>query len=70
VRSRWLLGDVDHAIALAKGRAGADGRAGVAAALRVLLGSSGERCRFEVLRRDDARPFVYELRRWLASALR
>jgi predicted ATP-grasp superfamily ATP-dependent carboligase len=70
VRSRWLLGDVDHAIALAKGRAGADGRAGVAAALRVLLGSSGARSRFEVLRRDDARPFVYELRRWLASALR
>ena len=70
VRSRWLLGDLDHAIALAKGRAGSDGRAGLGAALRVLFSPSGPRCRLEVLRTEDPRPFAYELRGWVGSLLR
>jgi predicted ATP-grasp superfamily ATP-dependent carboligase len=67
VRSRWLLGELDHALALAKGRAGSDGRAGLGAALRVLFAPAGPRCRFEVLRSEDPRPFLYELRRWLGA---
>lgn len=70
VRSRWLLGDMDHAWALARGQAGADGRKGIGAALRVLLGPAGPRCRWEVLRREDPGPFLYELRRWLQATWR
>jgi predicted ATP-grasp superfamily ATP-dependent carboligase len=67
VRLRWLLGDFDHAIALARGNCDTQGRSGLGAALAVLLGSAGPRCRWEVLRRDDPKPFAHELRRWIAA---
>jgi len=67
VRLRWLLGDFDHAIALARGNCDTRGRSGLGAALAVLLGSAGPRCRWEVLRRDDPKPFLYELRRWIGA---
>jgi predicted ATP-grasp superfamily ATP-dependent carboligase len=70
VRSRWLLGDLDHALALARGESDADGRRGLRAGLRVLLAPAGPRCRWEVFRRGDPRPFAYELRRWIQQALR
>ncbi len=65
VRSRWLLGDLDHAIALARGHAAHDGRRGSLAALATLLCPSGPRCSWEVLRGDDPGPFLYELVRWI-----
>ncbi len=65
LRSRWLLGDVDHAIALARGASGADGRSGLAAALSVLLRPAGPRCRWENPRLDDPLPSLRELHVWL-----
>ncbi len=70
VRSRWLLGDLDHALALARGRPDTHGRSGLAAALGVLLRPAGPDCRWEVLRAGDPRPFCVELRRWLRAARR
>ncbi len=70
VRSRWLLGDLDHAWALARGQCGTDGRSGIGAALRVLFGPAGPSCRWEVLRCEDPGPFVYELRGWIQAAWR
>src|SRR5262249_36207185 len=67
VRLRWLLGDLDHAWALARGHMDTSARSGLVAALRVLFGPAGPSCRWEVLRRQDPRPFVYELKRWLAA---
>lgn len=64
-RLRWLLGDVDHAIALARGRTDCEGRSGVRAALGVLLRRTGPDCRLELWRRDDARPFLFALGRWV-----
>ncbi len=67
IRSRWLLGDLDHAIAIARGRADPRGRRGIAPALSVLLRPAGPGCRFELLRREDPRPFVHALGRWLGG---
>jgi hypothetical protein len=67
VRSRWLLGDVDHALALARGRGGPTGLHALARAVGVLVRPTGPRSRFEVLRRDDPRPFAHELRRWIGG---
>jgi predicted ATP-grasp superfamily ATP-dependent carboligase len=64
-RLRWLLGDLDHAIALARGGVDSRGRSGLGAALRVVFGSNGSGTRWEVLRGDDLRPFLHELGRWL-----
>ena len=64
-RLRWWLGDLDHAIALARGVADPAGRSGARAALGVLLGRSGPGTRLELLRRDDPGPFVLALARWL-----
>jgi predicted ATP-grasp superfamily ATP-dependent carboligase len=66
VRLRWELGDLDHALALARGRRGANGASGIGAALAVLLRPAGPRCRFELLRAEDPRPFGRALARWLA----
>jgi predicted ATP-grasp superfamily ATP-dependent carboligase len=66
-RSRWLLGELDHAIALARGRGAPDGPNGVASALGVLLRPAGRGTRWEVLRREDPVPFLYELRSWLSA---
>jgi predicted ATP-grasp superfamily ATP-dependent carboligase len=69
IRLRWLLGDLDHAILLARGASNAEGRGGLAEALRTLLKPSGRACRWEVLRSGDPIPFAHELRRWLSDAL-
>jgi predicted ATP-grasp superfamily ATP-dependent carboligase len=69
VRSRWELGDLDHAIALARGHRDADGRTGAGAALRVLLTPSGPGTRWEVLRPGDPRPFLRELAGWAGALL-
>lgn len=69
VRSRWLLGDLDHAIALARGARRNDGRSGIGAALSVLLRPAGPQCRWENPRRGDLRPFARELRDWLRGSL-
>lgn len=68
VRSRWLLGDLDHALALARGARGFDGRSGVGAALSVLLRPAGPHCRWDNPRRGDLRPFARELRDWLRAS--
>ena len=65
VRSRWLLGEVDHALALARGGTDAKGRSGWIQALRVMFLPAGPRSRWEVLRLSDPFPFWIELRRWL-----
>lgn len=65
VRSRWMLGELDHAIALARGRGDAEGLAGVLAALRVLFAPAGPGSRWEVLRPSDPRPFLREAWSWL-----
>ena len=65
VRSRWLLGELDHALALLTGRRDAQGRSGWIQALRVMLLPAGPRCRWEVLRLSDPFPFWIELKRWL-----
>jgi predicted ATP-grasp superfamily ATP-dependent carboligase len=70
VGSRWLLGDVDHAIALARGAKAPSGATGLAAAARALFGRSPGATRFEVLRRDDPAPFLHELRAWLGALAR
>ena len=69
IRSRWLLGDLDHAILLARGRPDTLGRRGVGAALGVILTPAGPGCRWEVLRLSDPRPFWVELKQWLGAAL-
>jgi predicted ATP-grasp superfamily ATP-dependent carboligase len=69
VRSRWLLGDVDHAIALGRGAINPHGETGIAAAARALLRPTGSRCRWEVLRASDPLPFLHELVSWLRALL-
>jgi predicted ATP-grasp superfamily ATP-dependent carboligase len=64
IRSRWLLGELDHSIALARGRGEPQGIAGLGAALGVLLRPAGRGTRWEVLRRSDPMPFLYELVSW------
>lgn len=70
VRSRWELGDLDHAIALARGGANAQGRSGLRAALGVLLRPAGRGTRWEVLRPSDPLPFFRDARSWLAGLAR
>ena len=69
VRSRWLIGDLDHAIALARGRADTHGRRGIYAALRALFWTAGPSCHWEVLRLSDPKPFWVEVKQWLATAM-
>ena len=69
VRSRWLIGDLDHAILLARGRSDTHGRRGIGAALRVVFSPAGPGCRWEVLRLSDPRPFWVEFKQWLGAAL-
>jgi predicted ATP-grasp superfamily ATP-dependent carboligase len=66
-RLRWLLGDLDHAIALIRGSRDTRGRSGLGAALAVLLRSAGPGCHWEVLRGGDLKPFAHELRLWIAA---
>ena len=69
VRLRWLLGELDHALSLARGSENTDGRSGVREAMGVLLCPAGPDCRWEVLRAEDPRPFLYELGAWFAELL-
>lgn len=66
VRTRWLLGDLDHLLIALKRRdmREATGRTRSAVVLDFLR-SFGDGSRLEVLRRDDPRPFLRELRQWL-----
>jgi predicted ATP-grasp superfamily ATP-dependent carboligase len=66
VRLRSELGDLDHALALARGKGAPGSPAGIRAALRVALRPAGPDCRWELLRREDPRPFAHGLARWLA----
>ena len=70
VQSRWLLGDLDHALLLARGEVAPDGRTGIGAALSVLLRPAGSGTRWEVLRAGDPCPFLLESSRWLRRLLR
>lgn len=70
IRSRWLLGDVDHAILVALGRSGGREASKARAALRVLASGGGPRCRLQVLRADDPAPFIAELCEWLHALAR
>jgi predicted ATP-grasp superfamily ATP-dependent carboligase len=65
VRLRWLFGDLDHAIALARGGRDSEGRSGIRAALSVLLRGTGPDSRLELWRRDDPRPFLFAFGRWI-----
>lgn len=66
VRTRWLLGDVDHLLIalLRREMREATGRSRTAVVLDFLR-SFADGSSLEVLRRDDPRPFLRELRRWL-----
>ena len=66
VRLRSEFGDLDHALALARGRGAPGAPTGLRAALGVLLRPAGPDCRWELLRREDPRPFCRALLRWLA----
>ena len=70
VRSRWLLGDVDHALALVRGGIDSRGRSGLLAALGVLLRPAGRRCRWEDPRLEDPAPFFRALHGWLLALVR
>jgi predicted ATP-grasp superfamily ATP-dependent carboligase len=71
VRTRWLLGDVDH---LLIGLRDAHARAAVgrtrAGLLRAFFGGFCDGSRTEVLRWNDPRPFARELRGWLGELVR
>jgi len=71
VRTRWLLGDLDH---LLIGLRDAHARAALgrsrAGMLRAFLGGFFDGSRTEVLRWNDPRPFARELRGWLAELVR
>lgn len=70
VRSRWLLGDLDHALLLARGGVTPDGQTGMVAGLSVLFGRAGPDARWEVLRAGDPLPFLLESSRWVRSLFR
>jgi predicted ATP-grasp superfamily ATP-dependent carboligase len=65
VRSRWLLGDFDHLLISLRRRSmrEATGRRS-SQVVRDFLQGFFDGSRMEVLRRDDWRPFVHELRTW------
>ncbi len=65
-RLRSEIGELDHALAVARGRVAAGARAGVLASLAGLLRPAGPGCRWELLRRDDPRPFIRAFGHWLA----
>lgn len=66
-RLRWLLGDLDSLYLTLRGR-GPDAGGKVRAVLR-FLNLFQRRTRLEVLRLDDPRPFLRELRLWLRAGL-
>jgi predicted ATP-grasp superfamily ATP-dependent carboligase len=67
-RNRWLLGDLDHLlICLRRPDVRALRGTGLRALLRDFFKSFGDGSRLEVLRRDDWRPFLRELREWMGG---
>lgn len=74
VRSRWLLGELDHLIALAtKSRRQLDlppGAPGVVRTGLAIMNPIRTRQRFDVLRATDLGPAVRELTTWLRAAVR
>jgi hypothetical protein len=72
VQSRWLLGDLDHLIALVK-RPSLASDAGLSPgrlrALGRFLRPCGRRSKFEVARASDLRPFLREVGDWIANVL-
>lgn len=68
VRSRWLLGDLDHLLIALRRREmrEATGRSRLEVCLDFLR-SFRDGSRLEILRRDDWRPFARELRQWLGG---
>jgi predicted ATP-grasp superfamily ATP-dependent carboligase len=71
VRTRWLLGDVDHWLACARSRAvRSELETSLAGITRDFLGSFFDGSQLEVLRAGDRRPFLRELAQWLAALMR
>jgi predicted ATP-grasp superfamily ATP-dependent carboligase len=71
VRTRWLLGDVDHWLACARSRAvRGELETSLAGITRDFLGSFFDGSQLEVLRAGDLRPFLRELAQWLAALVR
>lgn len=71
VRSRWLLGDLDHLLARLFKRQRdlrlPDGAPSRARTLLDFLKFGDQGLRYEVLDRDDPRPFLYEIREYLKT---
>jgi predicted ATP-grasp superfamily ATP-dependent carboligase len=68
-RTRWLLGDLDRLLTcLRRPDVRRQLGVGVPALLVEFARSFFDGSRLEVLRRDDWRPFVYELREWARAA--
>ena len=71
VRSRWLLGDLDHVLARLTRSDGElqlpDSAPSRWRALREFLTPGGRDVHYEVLSRDDPRPFRHELREYLGT---
>lgn len=68
VRTRWLLGDVDHLlISLANGSVREETGTSVVPLLGQFLRSFVDGSRAEILRMRDPLPFLRELRAWLAD---
>ena len=74
IRSRWLLGDLDHLmLRLFRRERDQDLPAGTPSRWRTavdFLQFTGRDLKYEVLRLDDPRPFVYEARRYAGDAAR
>jgi predicted ATP-grasp superfamily ATP-dependent carboligase len=66
-RLRWLLGDFDHMLLQLRGKGTAVSLSAKLAAFGRFLNFFDPRSRLEVLRRDDVRPFAYELREWFRN---
>ncbi|MGH7541296.1 MAG: ATP-grasp domain-containing protein [Gemmatimonadota bacterium] len=72
-RCRWWWGEVDHALAVLRMSAEERRRLGLGArvgALAHLLRPSTRHDRFEVLRREDPRPFMREAGAWVSALIR
>jgi predicted ATP-grasp superfamily ATP-dependent carboligase len=72
VKSRWLLGDLDHLLARLRrtdDRALPEGAPTRAHVVAEFLKFAGRGLRYDVIRLRDPRPFAYELRRYLIDAL-
>lgn len=67
VRSRWLLGDLDHLYLVLKNRERSYGAANKLQTVARFLNFFERRTRFEINRWDDMKPFMFELKNYLSS---